>query len=296
MARRRYYILQDGARLYKDTLEAISQAAKREANRIKEPVQVHYEERDAFDRPGRRGAAARHTPSPAGRLAYARNPAPPKLKAHVGSWFIVDRATGKTVAEIFKGDKRINTLNPKYEAVPADVALARLSKPYTRNPVNPHLARAGTEMLSFLRGRDITATQAKAIRKIAEKAPAKRAASSLPRGKKGSPRAASKDGYNAFLDGHAASANPYEPGEIGYSMWRTGYLDAKEGNKRNFARNPATKASKARKTASNKRGAFVEYIDGATKKRIKYGNKGIATIRAKAMIADGWRGVRVLSA
>lgn len=61
-------------------------------------------------------------------------------------------------------------------------------------------------------------------------------------------------------------------------------------------KNPATKASKARRVASNKRGCYVEYIDGTKKTRKLYGNRGIATIRAKALKADGYRGVRLVSA
>ena len=63
------------------------------------------------------------------RLYSARGDAVPKLKSWVGSWFIVEKATGKAVTELFKDDPRIHKLNTsKYKAVPANEYLASLNR------------------------------------------------------------------------------------------------------------------------------------------------------------------------
>lgn len=53
---------------------------------------------------------------------------PPKLKAHEGSWIIVNKDTGEGVIELFKDNKNIRSLNhEKYEAVPVSEYLSKLS-------------------------------------------------------------------------------------------------------------------------------------------------------------------------
>lgn len=96
------------------------------------------------EEPKSQGPPARHEgagePEEGGRA-----PAPeaeaniPALKPHEGSWVIVDRGTGKAVAEIFRNDKAINNINfDKYRAVPAGEYLASLNEPATEKGAEGH--------------------------------------------------------------------------------------------------------------------------------------------------------------
>lgn len=60
-----------------------------------------------------------------------------------------------------------------------------------------------------------------------------------------------------------------------------------------YSRNP-----KSRSKLTGSRGFYVEwsYGSGTPKNRVKYANKGIATIRANGLKRDGAKGVRVYSA
>lgn len=94
----------------------------------------------------------------------------------------------------------------------------------TANPLNPHLKTAGTELLSFLRGRDITADQARRIKAIAKAKPRKAgAARPLPKASKSAKRSPSKDGAAARRAGLYRSDNPYEPGTMGHRLWLNGF-------------------------------------------------------------------------
>ena len=53
----------------------------------------------------------------------------PSLKHYEGSWIIVNRISGLSVCEIFKGSKLINNINyDKYKAVPAQEYLSDINK------------------------------------------------------------------------------------------------------------------------------------------------------------------------
>lgn len=70
---RRYYIVQDGVRLYRETVQAISALAQKLANREGRAVQVHYIE----ERTTRTGKSHRKAPTRAD--IYSRNPAGPRV-------------------------------------------------------------------------------------------------------------------------------------------------------------------------------------------------------------------------
>lgn len=204
---KRFYIIRDGEKLFRDTLQSISSLARKEANRIGEDVWVHTHE----ERTGRNSRAVRQ---PAGQAFHmARNPA----------------------------KKATYSRNP-------DPMIA------VDHAWNMHKARTG-----------VAAARAKeAATKYTVYATSRR------------------DQYKLTRKGKAAAdklANEFR--EAGYQV-------------EVMAANPAKRAA-ARKRDPG-RGYFVEYQDGAKLARIPYKNKGIATIRAKAMKRDGWRKVRVLSA
>lgn len=73
MPGKRYYIIKDGERLYRDTVQAISTLAQKLANRTGQAVQVHYEN----ERIGR-GPSHRKAPS-RGTATYRRNPRGPRI-------------------------------------------------------------------------------------------------------------------------------------------------------------------------------------------------------------------------
>lgn len=245
---------------------------------------------------------------------------PPALRQHVGSWFIVDKTTGETVTEIFRDDPRIHALNTKrYKAVPADVALAALS--VRKNPVGRSMkfyitqdgvrryfadveaARRAAKRLANQLGRNVTvsyeATAAKGrLGKVSGAGVFSRNPTRLPaRTPKGQAAYMMRTyGDNAWQRAKEEALHATRQ-EYGYWMEVIDHIRERKGPGV-YARNPSpTKASKARRKASNKRGAILVYKDGqGREQREKCGNKGIATIKANALKRDGVRGVRVISA
>lgn len=223
---RQYYILREGTRLYRDTLQSISSLAKKEANRTGRAVQVYYEEGVKAAR-----RAVRHGPQP---FHATRNP----------------RARKPTVSG------KISQLRsegyPQRQAVAVALSEQRAGKvrrTMARNPVMQGVNFTGEEW-----------------------------------------KLTARKGHRRMV----AYANTKEEAEhLARSLWDDGYhSQTLHRTRAAMKENPAARKRKR----DPARGYYVEYMDGAKLKRVKYKNKGIATIRARAMKADGWRKVRVLSA
>lgn len=279
---RRYYILRDGARLYRDTLQEISTLARKTANATGEAVKVMFEEVDVFGRAGRKGAAVRHAPRKMVRNP-ARNVHGKKFTYTVFQWpgskdweyqlkyagKIVGKQSGYSTES--KARKAAIALSVKLENEGYLPKRQNKNLLYKRNPDPADLA---DHTLRMIRERQRQQTAKVENQKF----------TIFARGRK------PDDTYKLTRKGAAkARALAREFQEAGYQVTVTASNPAKR-------KNPTTKASKARKKAAHKRGCYVEYKAGAKLERQKFANRGLAQIAANEMKRSGFTRVRVIGA
>lgn len=259
---RRYYILRDGERLYRETREAITHLARKLANATGRQVQVHYEELDPLGRPGRSGKSHRKAPSKG--ESYSRNPA----EVHHSYRYLTPAAAKRAAASI---RKRLGRSKPV-------AILPEANRPdrygvFYKNP-DPSIVVDHAWRMHQARQ-----AQAEARRK--------------PTARSGKhPYIVKATAPNGKLAYAIKRPNLAAARAVAAELRAAGYAVTIAAN------NPATRSRKPKggRPRTGNRTHWVEFKYGGALERKRFANKGLATVAANELKRSGATRVRVYSA